>query len=72
MRRAMLAKLPAKIDIGPVYNVDPQRRKAYTGASLRCCTLLWLVLGMSFLAPALYACCPVCIPACMRCHPRHN
>ena len=37
MRRAMQAKLPAKIDIGPVYNVDPQRRKAYSGASLRCC-----------------------------------
>jgi hypothetical protein len=32
MQRAMQAKLPAKIDIGPVYNVDPQRRKAYTGA----------------------------------------
>lgn len=28
----MSTKLPAKIDIGPVYNVDPQRRKAYTGA----------------------------------------
>ena len=31
MARAMQAKLPAKIDIGPVYNVDPQRRKAYSG-----------------------------------------
>lgn len=31
MKRAVLAKLPAKIDIGPVYNVDPQRRKAYSG-----------------------------------------
>ena len=33
MARAMQAKLPAKIDIGPVYNVDPQRRKAYSGHS---------------------------------------
>lgn len=38
MQRAMQAKLPAKIDIGPVYNVDPQRRKAYSGA--HCPTLL--------------------------------
>ncbi len=27
----MANKVPAKIDVGPVYNVDPQRRKAYTG-----------------------------------------
>ncbi|CAL8466650.1 g6186 [Coccomyxa elongata] len=33
LRRAMSTKLPAKIDIGPVYNVDPQRRKAYTGVA---------------------------------------
>ena len=31
LQRAMANKVPAKIDIGPVYNVDPQRRKAYTG-----------------------------------------
>lgn len=29
LRRALLAKVPAKIDIGPVYNVDPSRRAAY-------------------------------------------
>lgn len=33
LQRAMANKVPAKIDIGPVYNVDPQRRKAYTGKS---------------------------------------
>ena len=31
MRRAISSKLPAKIDIGPVYNVDPQRRGAFAG-----------------------------------------
>lgn len=31
MRQAISSKLPAKIDIGPVYNVDPQRRMAYAG-----------------------------------------
>lgn len=31
LQRAMANKVPAKIDIGPIYNVDPQRRKAYTG-----------------------------------------
>ena len=31
LRRAIANKVPAKIDIGPVYNVDPQRRKAYSG-----------------------------------------
>ena len=30
----MANKVPAKIDIGPMYNVDPQRRKAYTGEGL--------------------------------------
>ncbi len=30
LRRALLSKVPAKIDIGPVYNVDPSRRAAYT------------------------------------------
>ena len=34
LQRAMANKVPAKIDIGPVYNVDPQRRKAYTGKPL--------------------------------------
>ncbi len=34
LQRAMANKVPAKIDIGPVYNVDPQRRKAYTGKLL--------------------------------------
>eukprot|EP00884_Botryococcus_braunii_P022253 jgi/Botrbrau1/8711/Bobra.0311s0023.2 len=31
LRRAMVDKAPSKIDIGPVYNVDPQRRNAYSG-----------------------------------------
>ena len=34
LQRAMANKVPAKIDIGPMYNVDPQRRKAYTGEGL--------------------------------------
>ena len=34
LQRAMANKVPAKIDIGPIYNVDPQRRKAYTGEEL--------------------------------------
>lgn len=51
LRRAMSTKPPAKIDIGPVYNVDPQRRKAYTGAinhhgkhyeSIHMTELLWM------------------------------
>jgi len=33
LRRALLAKVPAKIDIGPVYNVDPSRRAAYNASS---------------------------------------
>lgn len=32
MQSAIKDRCPAKIDIGPVYNVDPQRRSAYTGA----------------------------------------
>ncbi len=31
LRAAINAKLPAKIDIGPVYNVDPKHRNAYSG-----------------------------------------
>eukprot|EP00891_Asterochloris_glomerata_P002499 jgi/Astpho2/2499/e_gw1.00048.196.1_t len=31
MRQAISSKIPAKIDIGPVYNVDPQRRGAFAG-----------------------------------------
>ena len=40
----MANKVPAKIDIGPVYNVDPQRRKAFTGKRLtfaRFCYAQW-------------------------------
>ena len=33
LRRALLAKVPAKIDIGPVYNVDPSRRAAYNSST---------------------------------------
>ena len=32
LQRAIQLKVPAKIDIGPVYNVDPQRRAACQGA----------------------------------------
>ena len=31
LRSALLRRVPAKIDIGPIYNVDPQRRTAYAG-----------------------------------------
>ena len=31
LRAAINNKLPAKIDIGPVYNVDPKHRNAYAG-----------------------------------------
>ena len=31
LRTAIMNKLPAKIDIGPVYNVDPKHRNAYSG-----------------------------------------
>ena len=31
VRTAINNKLPAKIDIGPVYNVDPKHRNAYAG-----------------------------------------
>lgn len=33
LQRAIQLKVPAKIDIGPVYNVDPQRRSAFQGMS---------------------------------------
>ena len=35
LQRAIQLKVPAKIDIGPVYNVDPQRRAAFQGAPAR-------------------------------------
>lgn len=35
MRTAINNKLPAKIDIGPVYNVDPKHRNAYAGKPSR-------------------------------------
>lgn len=31
LRAAINSKLPAKIDIGPVYSVDPKHRNAYAG-----------------------------------------
>ena len=31
MAKAIRSALPSKIDIGPVFNVDPQRRNAYSG-----------------------------------------
>lgn len=34
LQKALLKNVPAKIDIGPVYTVDPRRRKAYTGKGL--------------------------------------
>ncbi len=39
---ALSARLPAKIDIGPVYSADPAQRKTYGGAWLRelCCRCL--------------------------------
>jgi len=33
MEAAIKQKCPAKIDIGPVYNVDPRKRAAYSGGS---------------------------------------
>jgi hypothetical protein len=30
---ALVSRCPAKIDLGPVYNVDPARRHAYAGAA---------------------------------------
>lgn len=35
LKDALIRRCPAKIDLGPVYNVDPQRRKAYTGQKLQ-------------------------------------
>lgn len=31
MAAALKDRCPSKIDVGPVYNVDPQRRAAYQG-----------------------------------------
>ena len=33
LQAAIISRLPAKIDIGPVYNVDPKRRTAYTSGA---------------------------------------
>jgi hypothetical protein len=32
LQKGIMGKVPAKIDIGPVYSVDPRRRAAYAGA----------------------------------------
>ena len=31
LHAALVRQVPAKIDIGPMYNVDPRRRNAYSG-----------------------------------------
>lgn len=31
LRSGLIRRVPSKIDIGPVYTVDPQRRSAYAG-----------------------------------------
>ena len=41
MAAALKDRCPSKIDIGPVYNVDPQRRAAYQGARRRRCCWWW-------------------------------
>ena len=33
LRKALKTKVPTKIDIGPVFNVDPQKRAAYSGTA---------------------------------------
>jgi DNA primase small subunit len=33
LRKALRTKVPTKIDLGPVFNVDPQKRAAYSGAT---------------------------------------
>lgn len=35
LRKGICTRLPHKIDIGPVYTVDPQRRAAYAGGAFR-------------------------------------
>ncbi|GMH36057.1 hypothetical protein BSKO_03925 [Bryopsis sp. KO-2023] len=35
LHKALVNRCPAKIDIGPVYNIDPQRRNAYSGGQSR-------------------------------------
>lgn len=38
---ALTRQVPAKIDIGPIYNVDPRRRTAYAGiltSTFTCCS----------------------------------
>ena len=36
LQAAIISRVPAKIDIGPVYNVDPKRRTAYTSGPSPC------------------------------------
>lgn len=35
LRMGLVRRVPSKIDIGPVYTVDPQRRSAYAGEPKR-------------------------------------
>ena len=39
LHAALKDRVPAKIDIGPVYNVDPAKRAAYSGESERRCSV---------------------------------
>lgn len=55
MQAAIKDRCPAKIDIGPVYNVDPQRRAAYTGS-----TAQPLLLAAGCLLPPKQA--QLCLP----------
>ena len=61
LQKALVKDVPAKIDIGPVYTVDPRRRKAYAGKHFgllriltpdsdrsHCCTLYLSSLLMVF------------------------
>jgi len=34
LQKGIMGKVPAKIDIGPVYSVDPRRRAAYAGVHI--------------------------------------
>ena len=36
LQAAIISRLPAKIDVGPVYNVDPKRRAAYASGASSC------------------------------------
>lgn len=59
---ALKDRCPSKIDIGPVYNVEPQRRAAYQGGLARAPLQHWAV------APVLAMQLPVCCAtlACLR------